>query len=226
VSFDHLFQTTDTERQQFLAGLFGLLSAEIIRCWGTDKQARYTLSGVPLLREIRGNRGYTLDYALQTSRRLYVAVMKCDPVADGPLQNVSQLEAHDSTKSFAAFLDAAQHPANYIAVIDGEELPIAGAILIWGSSTVRAQRAIKKQYGVPANLASCHTTIVDDYVVEGHIPAEDVQRLLAEKPDIAGIAVPGMPIGSPGMESGDYVEPYTVFSFTESGETAAFAEHS
>jgi hypothetical protein len=86
--------------------------------------------------------------------------------------------------------------------------------------------AIKEQYGVPANLASCHTTVVDGYVVEGHIPAEDVQRLLAEKPDIAGIAVPGMPIGSPGMESGDYVEPYTVFSFTESGETAAFAEHS
>ena len=85
--------------------------------------------------------------------------------------------------------------------------------------------AIKEQYGVPANLASCHTTIVDGYVVEGHIPAEDVQRLLAEKPDVAGIAVPGMPIGSPGMESGDYVEPYTVFSFTVSGETAAFAEH-
>jgi hypothetical protein len=85
--------------------------------------------------------------------------------------------------------------------------------------------AIKEQYGVPANLASCHTTVVDGYVVEGHIPAEDVQRLLAEKPDIAGIAVPGMPIGSPGMESGDYVEPYTVFSFTEDGETTAFAEH-
>lgn len=86
--------------------------------------------------------------------------------------------------------------------------------------------AIKEQYGVPASLASCHTTLVDGYVVEGHIPAEDVQRLLAEKPDVAGIAVPGMPIGSPGMESGDYIEPYTVFSFTESGETAAFAEHS
>lgn len=86
--------------------------------------------------------------------------------------------------------------------------------------------AVKTQYGVPANLASCHTTLADGYVVEGHIPAEDVQRLLAEKPDVAGIAVPGMPIGSPGMESGDYVEPYTVFSFTESGETAAFAEHS
>lgn len=86
--------------------------------------------------------------------------------------------------------------------------------------------AIKTQYGVPASLASCHTTIADGYVIEGHIPATDVQRLLAEKPDVAGIAVPGMPTGSPGMESGSYVEPYTVFSFTESGETATFAEHS
>ncbi len=85
---------------------------------------------------------------------------------------------------------------------------------------------IKQTYGVPPSLTSCHTTVVGDYVVEGHIPAEDVQRLLTEKPDVAGIAVPGMPIGSPGMESGDYTEPYTVFSFTESGETAAFAEHS
>jgi hypothetical protein len=86
--------------------------------------------------------------------------------------------------------------------------------------------AIKQQYGVPQTLTSCHTTVVGDYVVEGHVPVEDVQRLLVEKPDVAGIAVPGMPIGSPGMESGDYTEPYTVFSFTESGETAAFAEHS
>ncbi|MGB3612404.1 MAG: DUF411 domain-containing protein [Elainellaceae cyanobacterium] len=86
--------------------------------------------------------------------------------------------------------------------------------------------AVKQQYGVPANLASCHTTLVGGYVVEGHIPVTDVQRLLTEKPDIAGIAVPGMPIGSPGMESGDYVEPYTVFSFSEDGSTAAFAEHS
>jgi len=86
--------------------------------------------------------------------------------------------------------------------------------------------AIKEQYRVPAQLASCHTTVVDGYVVEGHIPAADVQRLLTEKPDVAGIAVPGMPIGSPGMESGDYIEPYTVFSFQEDGTTAAFAEHS
>ncbi len=86
--------------------------------------------------------------------------------------------------------------------------------------------AVKQQYGVPQNLMSCHTTVVGDYVVEGHVPVEDIQQLLTEKPDIAGIAVPRMPVGSPGMESGDYTEPYTVFSFTESGETAAFAEHS
>jgi len=86
--------------------------------------------------------------------------------------------------------------------------------------------AIKQEYGLPQNLASCHTTLANGYVIEGHIPAADVQRLLTEKPDIAGIAVPGMPIGSPGMESGNYVEPYTVFSFTDSGQTAAFAEHS
>ena len=86
--------------------------------------------------------------------------------------------------------------------------------------------AIKQQYGVPDSLSSCHTTVVGDYVIEGHVPAADVRRLLTEKPAIAGIAVPGMPVGSPGMESGDDVEPYTVFSFTESGETAAFSEHS
>jgi hypothetical protein len=86
--------------------------------------------------------------------------------------------------------------------------------------------AIKQQYGVPANLASCHTTIVAGYVVEGHVPAEDVQSLLTEKLDVSGITVPGMPIGSPGMESGNYVEPYTVFSFMEDGSTATFAKHS
>ncbi|PZO48618.1 MAG: metal-binding protein [Phormidesmis priestleyi] len=86
--------------------------------------------------------------------------------------------------------------------------------------------AIKQQYGVPQSLTSCHTTVVGNYVIEGHIPAEDIKKLLAEQPNIAGIAVPGMPVGSPGMESGDYSEPYTVFSFTKSGETATFAEHS
>lgn len=84
--------------------------------------------------------------------------------------------------------------------------------------------AIKQQHGVTDELASCHTAIADGYVIEGHIPADDVQRLLTEKPDVTGIAVPGMPIGSPGMEVGDEREPYTVLSFK--GETIeTFAEH-
>lgn len=86
--------------------------------------------------------------------------------------------------------------------------------------------AVKQQYGVPENMASCHTAIVGSYIIEGHVPAEDVQRLLIEKPNVVGIAVPGMPVGSPGMESGSQIDPYTIFSFTKSGETAAFAEHS
>lgn len=84
---------------------------------------------------------------------------------------------------------------------------------------------VKREHNVPDDLASCHTAIANGYVIEGHIPAADVKRLLAEKPDVAGIAVPGMPIGSPGMESGNIKEPYTVFTFDEAGQTAVFAEH-
>ncbi|MGB3202089.1 MAG: DUF411 domain-containing protein [Nodosilinea sp.] len=85
--------------------------------------------------------------------------------------------------------------------------------------------AIKARYGVPEALASCHTALVDGYVIEGHVPATDVQRLLSEHPSVLGIAAPGMPMGSPGMEMGNRVDPYTVVSFTQTGETATFAEH-
>lgn len=85
--------------------------------------------------------------------------------------------------------------------------------------------AIKAQYGVPEALASCHTALVEGYVIEGHVPATDVQRLLSDRPAILGIAAPGMPVGSPGMETGDRVDSYTVVSFTQTGETATFAEH-
>ncbi|MBD1873001.1 DUF411 domain-containing protein [Nodosilinea sp. FACHB-131] len=85
--------------------------------------------------------------------------------------------------------------------------------------------AIKDQYGVPEALASCHTALVEGYVIEGHVPASDVQRLLSERPAVLGIAAPGMPMGSPGMETGDRVDPYTVVSFSANGDTATFAEH-
>ena len=83
---------------------------------------------------------------------------------------------------------------------------------------------IKKKNGVPAELASCHTALVDGYVIEGHVPAEDVKRLLEERPEIAGLAVPAMPIGSPGME-GPNPEAYEVIAFTEEGSAHTYASH-
>ena len=83
--------------------------------------------------------------------------------------------------------------------------------------------SIKNHYGVRRAFSSCHTAIVEGYVVEGHVPAEHVQRLLEERPDVAGIAVPGMPIGSPGME-GPNPETYEVLSFDKAGNTAVFAQ--
>jgi hypothetical protein len=84
--------------------------------------------------------------------------------------------------------------------------------------------AVKARLGVPRDLASCHTATVGGYVVEGHVPAGDVRRLLGEKPDAIGLAVPGMPIGSPGMERGDEREPYAVIAFGARGRSV-FATH-
>jgi hypothetical protein len=69
---------------------------------------------------------------------------------------------------------------------------------------------IKRQSGIGENLASCHTAKIDGYVIEGHVPAADVKRLIAERPDALGLTVPGMPVGSPGMEQGAETEPYDV----------------
>jgi hypothetical protein len=84
--------------------------------------------------------------------------------------------------------------------------------------------AIKAKHGVPRNLESCHTAIVGGYVVEGHVPAADVKRLLSERPPVAGLVVPGMPAGSPGME-GPVSEPYATLALAADGTTSVFARH-
>ena len=85
---------------------------------------------------------------------------------------------------------------------------------------------VKDKYGVPYELRSCHTAVVGDYVVEGHVPPEEVQRLLAERPAVKGIGVPGMPLGSPGMESPDgTVQPYTVYAFDQTGNMQPVAQY-
>jgi hypothetical protein len=85
--------------------------------------------------------------------------------------------------------------------------------------------AVKQKYNVPDNLASCHTAIVNGYVIEGHVPAEDIKHLLQEKSNVAGLSVPQMPVGTPGMEIGNQKDPFTVFSFDRKGRVAVFNEY-
>ena len=85
---------------------------------------------------------------------------------------------------------------------------------------------LKERVGVPYGKGSCHTAQVGGYFIEGHVPAADVKRLIAEKPDAKGLVLPGMPMGSPGMENPDgRIQPYTVELVARDGTTSAFAEH-
>lgn len=101
----------------------------------------------------------------------------------------------------------------------GERMREAGFEVREVNLTPEALARLKDQYGVPYELRSCHTAVVANYLVEGHVPPQEVQRLLQEQPQgIVGIAVPGMPLGAPGMETADgSVEPYTVFAFDAQG---------
>ena len=86
--------------------------------------------------------------------------------------------------------------------------------------------AIKDEMGVPQELRSCHTALLGRYLVEGHVPAADLHRLLTEEPALLGLAVPGMPQSAPGMAvPGDAPEPYEVVAFAAHGKTTVFAKH-
>ena len=92
-------------------------------------------------------------------------------------------------------------------------------------NSTEAQQVLSQ---VPEQLQGCHTAVVDGYIIEGHVPVEDVNRLLAERPaDVLGLAVPGMPVGSPGMEvPGVAAEPYQVIAFDKNGNTEVFSSYS
>jgi hypothetical protein len=87
-----------------------------------------------------------------------------------------------------------------------------------------AMAEVKRTLGVPDALTSCHTAVVNGYLIEGHVPAADIARLLKEKPKVAGLAVPGMVTGSPGME-GPTKQHYQVLSFDKNGKTKVFASY-
>lgn len=83
----------------------------------------------------------------------------------------------------------------------------------------------KLDSGVPQRMVSCHTGLIDGYVIEGHVPANDIRRLLSERPDAVGLAVPGMPLGSPGMDQSRWREAYDVFLINKDGSTEVFASY-
>jgi len=85
--------------------------------------------------------------------------------------------------------------------------------------------AVKNQYQVPAALQSCHTAVVDGYVVEGHVPVTEIEQMLTERPDIIGVAVAGMPPGSPGMDASGATQPYDVVAFDEAGNMEVMASY-
>ena len=132
-----------------------------------------------------------------------------------------------------ALLACAQAAA---ATIDVVKSPYCGCCAQWieylraHGFTVRVTEtedldAVARSRGVPDALRSCHTATVEGYVIEGHVPAEDIGRLLRERPQAAGLAVPGMPIGSPGMEQGDRRQPYATILFRRDGRQQLFARH-
>lgn len=88
------------------------------------------------------------------------------------------------------------------------------------------RQPLQSYLGVPSDKGACHTAIVDDYFIEGHVPAEDIRRLLRERPDITGLAVPGMPVGSPGMENPNYpAADYDVLAIDKDGNSSVFSHH-
>lgn len=85
--------------------------------------------------------------------------------------------------------------------------------------------SVKEKVKLPHQMASCHTAIIDGYIIEGHVPADDIKRLLTEKPDIAGLSVPQMPVGTPGMEMGERKDDFVVFSFSKDGKVSIFNQY-
>ena len=84
---------------------------------------------------------------------------------------------------------------------------------------------LKRRYGIPSELSSCHTAFINNYFVEGHVPAEDIKALISEKPDALGLSVPNMPIGSPGMEMGNQKDSYDTLLVKSNGSSKVFRSH-
>jgi hypothetical protein len=158
---------------------------------------------------------------------LALAACAADPAPSDP--SALPIETTDET----SLAQPASAPAE-APVVTVYKSPTCGCCVLWAdhmeaegfrveSRDVNNLAAVRDSLGVPSDLAACHTAVVDGYVVEGHVPAEHVRRLLDERPEAVGLSVPGMPLGSPGMEQGDLRQPYNVLLVGAAGEATVFA---
>ena len=143
---------------------------------------------------------------------------------------ISLVSAEESTPTTASDTASAREVIMY-------KSPTCGCCGSWadhlrkaGFTVVENKRddmdGIKSQYGVPDRLASCHTAIVDGYIIEGHVPATDVERLLKERPNVVGLTAPGMPMNAPGMQDeGLPARHYDVLSFNSAGQSKVFTHY-
>jgi len=138
----------------------------------------------------------------------------------GPLARIAWAQAGARTAAGGATIEVFKDPTCGCCSIWVEHLKSAGFKAVVSNSA--DMTAIKNEHKVPAQARSCHTALVGGYVLEGHVPASDVQRLLKEKPKVLGLAVPGMPLGSPGMEAPGG-KPYDVLTFDKDGKTAVYS---
>lgn len=147
---------------------------------------------------------------------------------------IQPVHAHGDVKGDAAMPDTSSAAGPRMTVYRSAS---CGCCTQWGAHIASAgfriddhvtedMDAVKQERGVSSQQASCHTADVEGYVIEGHVPASAIQRLLRERPNIRGLAVPGMPMGSPGMEvPGVEAEPFEVLAIAHDGTTSVFARY-
>jgi len=170
-----------------------------------------------------------LRFALRgTVLALATAAAACSAPSDAP----RAAEAATARPAVNTALHAAGHSAESSLLAVVYKTPTCGCCAKWVEHLqangfkvevhdMDAVEPVKAELGVPGELASCHTARIGGYVFEGHVPAEVIQRVLREKPEAAGFAVPGMPTGSPGME-GPTKDPYDIVAFNKDGSTRVY----
>jgi hypothetical protein len=172
--------------------------------------------------------------ATMTLRHVLIAMCAASVLSACKRENTESSAAPIPTDPATVAADAA--PANIHPTVVVYKTESCGCCKLWVEhmqshgfpvevTNVDDLGPVKERAGVPYGLGSCHTAEVGGYFIEGHVPATEVQRLLAEKPKARGLTVPGMPMGSPGMEQGGRVEPYQVLLVHEDGSTSVFASY-